>query len=524
MARTGVLKGQPFRLGTFDKEISSAESSIITFISDHSLPQTKSAPPISRVKADEAFISADLALSQMLCKIYFDPVSDFRSHGLWECVSPTKSCVVLISRQYVIGEILNCLPAELDDARKKLESRKLLIELESAWNSSIIQPRLVPALFCAQGWNPKTKTLHPIPYRSLPAGRIESVVNTRVKDHALATNDEILVDESKRKKSLTGLIYKTESYPDGSFNVDLSAAESPIMEAKHMSLIYVIYIDNLGALQGDSSWPNVLDKNISQGLSEFIKNSNLLVIDSITKLGQYQQALGVTMKSQLSRFDRILPTCSLRNEERLKALELETMRASDEVSSDDDEKSSVIPKISTELDAIPRAFQDLYPAFKAGDSIPMAVLGKAFAQFEFNSKTASTGILLSGRADLPQQHQKTTELYLAYGQLRNFIEQLFASTSRRLLVRKSDIEINKYNQLDNVNGQLIAKYVSFGARAKSFEVSYLGLQACLGLLRNLRDKTLENPYKLAKLVDAEQLQQIRHDNQFVFTIIALEDY
>ena len=157
MRNLGVIKDQPFQFRSFDPLDAPNESTTINFIPEKYLEQTKSAPPIARVDAKDVFLSAGIVLSKILFENYANPIQDIHSIGLWESIHPKTNTLIFVSRQYLLAQIEPLLPSDMDSERKKLESRKLLTSLESTWNTSIILPDLIPALFCKEGWNAKTK-------------------------------------------------------------------------------------------------------------------------------------------------------------------------------------------------------------------------------------------------------------------------------------------------------------------------------------------------------------------------------
>jgi hypothetical protein len=524
MASIGVIKGQPYRFGIFDQDVPDNESATIHFISKSSLEQKKSAPPISRVKAKDAFLSVDLSLCKLLCDLYSDPFKDAHAAGLWRCISPKVNTVVFVNRQYVLNQIQLILPNTLDDAQKKLESRRLLFDLESAWNTSILQPQIITALLCSHGWNAKTQTLYTMPYRSPPLGRIEglgSPVTTKIDLQEGADSIRSHGDIQQRSGT-TGLIYKPASYAEGSFNVDLSASEATLSSSTSKRLVHVIYVDSLGGLKPETSWPQLLSENLSKTLSDFIRSSNILVIDAASKAKLYSNALNLNFKVDSSQSDHVLPCCSFRQQEILGGLEIDTLSAFTQ----DSPKESPLDcyKDKTDLSAFTRAFHDLYPAYIPGDSLPGAIVTRAFAQFGFSLEEPIVSMVLSGRAELPSNLQSPSTLYLVHGLLRILLERIIRETSPRLLIRKSDLDANKYDLIRDGNNGADARLIRVSSQAGSVQSVGLDMAIALDTLRSLRNKQLENPYKLAKLIDMQLIKRVQDEDPSSLSIILLEDH
>jgi hypothetical protein len=523
MTSIGAIKGQPYRFGTFDQDVCDNESATIHFISELSLEQTKSAPPISRIKAKDAFLSVDLSLCKLLCDLYSDPLKDAHAAGLWRCISSKVNTVVFVNRQYVLNQIQLILPNDLDDAHKKLESRRLLFDLESAWNTSILQPQIITALLSSHGWNAKTQTLYTMPYRSLPLGRIEglgSPVATKVDPQEGADSLRSLEDVQQRSGT-TGLIYKPATYAEGSFNVDLSASEANLSSSTSKRLVHVIYVDSLAALKPDTSWPQLLSENLSNTLSDFIRSSNILVIDSASKVKLYCEALNLNLKVDSSKPDYVLPCCSFRQQEILGRLEIDTLSAFRQNSAEESPPDCY--KDKADLSAFIRAFHDLCPAYIPGDSLPGAIVTRAFAQFGFSLEVPIVSMVLSGRAELPSNLQSPSTLYLVYGLLRILLERIIRETSCRLLIRRSDLDEDKYDLIRNGNNGADVRLIRVSPQAGLIKSVGLDMAMALGTLRSLSNKQLENPYKLAKLVDMQMIKRIQDEDPSSFSIILLED-
>lgn len=524
MASIGAIKGQPYRFGTFDQDVPDNESATIHFISELSLEQNKSAPPISRIKAKDAFLSVDLSLCKLLCDLYSDPLKDAHAAGLWRCISPKVNTVVFVNRQYVLNQIQLILPNDLDDAHKKLESRRLLFDLESAWNTSILQPQIITALLSSHGWNAKTQTLYTMPYRSLPLGRIEglgSPVTTTVELKEGADSMGSLEDIQQRLGT-TGLIYKPATYAEGSFNVDLSASEATLSSSTSKSLVHVIYVDSLGGLKPETSWPQLLSENLSRTLSDFLKNSNILIIDSASKAKLYCKALNLDLKVNTSKSDHVLPCCSFRQQEILGRLEIDTLSAFRQNSTEESPLDCY--KDKADLAAFTRAFHDLYPAYIPGDSLPVSIVNRALAQFGFSLEDPIVSMILSGRAELPSNLQSQSTLYLVYGLLRILLERIIRETSCRLLIRRSDLDEDKYDLIRNGNNGTDARLIRVSSQAGSIQSVGLDMAMALGTLRSLSSKQLENPYKLAKLVDMHMIKRMQDEDPSSLSIILLEDH
>lgn len=525
MNNIGVVKGQPFRFGTFDREVAEHESTTISFISDPSLEQSKSAPPISRVKARDAFLSVDLALCKLLFESYSNPTEDTHAAGLWKSIDPRVNTLIFVNRQYVLTQIRQIVPSELDDARKKLECRKLLSSLESAWNTSILYPELIPSLLCAAGWNARTQRLYTMPYRSLPIGRVESVGSPSTRrvgiERIEGGNREDIYNEVLEGRA-TGLIYKAETYVHGSFNVDLTASESPLSSPSTGSRIYLVYVDSLGSIKADASWPELLADKTSDVLSAFEKSAHILVIDSASRLQIYNKALGRQLQTDNKPFDHILPCCSFRQQELLARLRIDTLSSSiqETASRNLGEHDADV----SDLAAITRVFHDLYPAYTPGESLPTAIISRAMDQFGLSAKEHPQGLVLSGRAEVPTDSSSPSVFYMVYGLLRQLVESIINETSCRLIVRRSDLDQQTYDQIRDGNNGTAARVTRISSQSDSISCVGLDLASALEILRELSHKDLENPYKLIKLVDPHKANSIQDGNRCMLSILLLEDY
>lgn len=523
MTNIGVIKGQPFRYGTFDGDSSVSESTTIHFLSDASLEQSKSAPPISRVRAKDTFLSVDLALCKVLCEIYSDPLEEAHAAGLWTCISPKENTVVFVNRHYLINQVRQILPKSMDDARKTLECRRLLSDLESAWNTSILQPDLIPALFCAHGWNAKTKTLYTMPYRPLPIGRVESV-GGRAKPRIESQNNNQQLPgfvEKNQLEGTSGLVYKSDAYPDGSFDLDLTTSESILSNLSARNKIYLIYIDSFAALKSNASWPDLLTDNISEELSHFIMESNVLVVDLASRVELYTKVLRRHLMVDSKPFDHALPCCSFRNQDILAGLRIDILSSSNVRKTT---SHSLSPKKDmADLNAFTRAFKDLYPAYEIGENLPSAVIGRAFNQFGYSLDDQPLPLVLSGRAEPPNDLRDPSLWYLGYGQLRVLLERLIGETSQRLLIRRSDlVNVNLDRIQDSIDG-ISAWLIRVSLQADLVQTIGLDWGMTLNILRGLSLTNLENPYKLAKRLDMQKIDALPREDRLKLTIIVLED-
>lgn len=524
MTSIGVIKGQPFRFGTFDPNADSNRSTTIHFISDSAVEQSKAAPAISQVKAKDTFLSAHLALCKILFGICSDPLEDSHAAGLWTGLSATSNTIVFVNRQYVMSQIQRILPGELDDARKKLECRRLLCDLESAWNTSILKPKLIPALFCSHGWNAKTQTLYTMPYRSLPIGRLESIGSpalARTEPENVRDGDRGLLDKLS-SEGTTGLIHKSEPYAKGSFNVDLSASESSLNDSSTEAKIYLVYIDSLGTLKPDVNWPNLLAENVSNELSRFMKTADVIVVDSASKVNLYQKALGRHLKADNKRFDHVLPCCSFRQQGLLAEIWVDALISSDQKKS----RNSSLDQLNNvdDLGALTRAFHDLYPGYTPEEGLPSSIVARAIRQFGYSLDDYSGPFVLSGRAEVPADSQSPSALYLIYSQIRVLLELLIKETSHHLLIRRSDLSDEQYTKVREGNNGTFARLVRVSSQDKSALSVGLDLEMALAITRSLCMSELENPYKLVKLLDMNRVQEIANEEPSKLSIILLEDY
>ena len=523
MTSIGVIKGQPFRYGTFDRDPSVSESTTIHFLSDASFEQSKSAPAISRVGAEDTFLSVDLALCKVLCEIYSDPLGEAHAASLWTCISPKENTVVFVNRHYLINQVRQILPKGMDDARKTLECRRLLSDLESAWNTSILQPELIPALFCAHGWNAKTKTLYTMPYRSLPIGRVESVGGRsmpRLESHNNKKQHPGIA-EKQLLGGTTGLIYKSDAYPEGSFDVDLTASESLLSNSSAGKKIYLVYIDSLAALKSDASWPDLLTDKTSEELSRFIMSANVLVIDSASRKELYTKVLRRHLSVESKPFDHALPCCSFRNQDILGGLKIDILSSCNVSKRTTHLLSS--NKDVADLKAFTRAFKDLYPAYEIGQNLPSSIIGRAFKQFGYSLDDQQLPLVLSGRAEPPTDLRNPSLFYLGYGQLRVLLERIIGETSQRLLIRRSDLGDVKLDRIQsNINGNT-AWLIRVSVQADLVQTIGLDWGMTLNILRGLSLTNLENPYKLAKHIDMQKIDALPREDSLKLKIIVLED-
>lgn len=525
MKNLGVIKGQPFRFGSFDPLGAPNKSTTINFLSDQNLEQTKSAPPISRVNAKDAFLSIDLALSRILFEIYSNPIQDIHSAGLWESIHPKANTLIFVSRQYLLAEIEPLLPSDMDSERKKLECRKLLASLESAWNTSIIQPDLIPALLCKHGWNAKTKTLYTMPYTPLPVGRIESIGSSSIsKTESHETTDKKTEIESceLHKRRVSGLIYKSESYPNGCFNVDLTSSESALATSQEKTKIYLVYVDSLPSLQSDAVWPELLKRNTSPALREFAKTANLLVIDSAAKIHGYEKALECNLQASKKPFDVVLPCCTFRQQEFLTRLNVDTL-----ISLKQTTTSAAVEKISlkeSDLSAMTRAFHDLYPTYSPGDSLPLAVINRALNQFGYLAKDGPAELVLTGRGQDTSNPTGPSIFYMMCGLLRKLLENIIDEASGRLIFRRSDLDDKIYSRIRDEDNGSTSRIAWVSSQGDLSHNSGLDIVSTLDVLRDLLTKDTENPYKLIKHLDKNKLALMQHDSNYLFTIIILEDF
>lgn len=523
MRSIGLLKGQPYRFGTIDERKNSSDQQKIHYISDQLVEQSKIASDISLVNAKEAFLSSDLGMCKMLFNRFSKSFSDVHSAGLWECISPDKNSVVLISRQYLLKQIAKALPTSMDDALNKLESRKILQELENSWNKSIISPKVIASLFCSNGWDSKSQILYTMPYRAIPLGRVESVEKTALK------STDLKKLKSKEQSSISidnpissgGLVYRSDSYPHGSFNVDLTSSEARLNGGTSDPIIYIIYIDTIRDLKAGVSWPTLLKENISPKMKNFIDQANVLVIDSQSKIKNYETGLRRTLKTDIKSAEHVLPCCNFSKDDILESIQVDTLYSYPSFEKMNKTENSQI-QIS-DLGALMRALQDLYPACNPEESISNLVITKAIKQFGYTEREKETNLSFTGKTTLPTSFISPSFFYFMYGQSRKLLENLINDTSLRLLIRKSDLSDECYGQLQDRSDDHMASLLRISSKKNSIKYEGLDLQMTLNLLRELRKSRLENPYKLVKLIDIPKLNERFSSSSNKLSILLLED-
>ena len=218
----------------------------------------------------------------------------------------------------------------------------------------------------------------------LTVDRIKSISNSTIsKTESKETNEEESETASNKpqNRKTTGLIYKSGSYPNGCFNVDLTSSESALALAQEKATIYLVYVDSLSPLKSEAIWPELLTHNASPALKQFSKTANLLVVDSAAKTQSYERALECNLQETKKSFDFVLPCCTFRQQEFLARLNINTfIRLNQTTSLAEPEQISLK---EADLSSITRAFHNLYPAYSPGDSLPQAVINRALSQFDY---------------------------------------------------------------------------------------------------------------------------------------------
>lgn len=492
-----ITKGQPFRFGALDISKSNNNSSAIDFVSESGCSQTKLCSSISTVRIEDSFISP--AMAMLMCIDAIAPnAHDFLSQNtIWPSLASNSKNIFIINRNYLLEKIKKIIPTTLGEEKQKIEQRKLLRDIEAAWNSSVISPKSYPFIFRNLGWISKQSLLYPEPYQHFPIGFI-------------AHNS-------------TGIPkYTTQDYPSDILRYDPSSSDLRIGECLKINGTIFLYVDKLKN-SIPYKWPQILSDNISPYLAKLLKSENVSIIDQCKHTSSYELALKRKLYTRCSTIRSFYPSFGSQANELIHNLKLDFHSTFDKENYKNKSVTSLKFEL-TDFSCFTNMLYDIYPVPGSSQIVSSKAIACALNLFQKRDDYIKELLELAGGFKLPMQLQDAEGIAsILFGSVFSMLKGICTQTTRVLLLKNSDIPVNLTDFRPSENSVQFTRLISIDSIGNLFDAGSLGISETFSLLRSLHNVKLENPYRLINRIGNEKLETLRNIQPFCITVAIFDE-
>lgn len=477
-----VIKGQPYRFGVVDSSQDNDTSILVRFASEPSVDQLKSVSPISVVPIEKAYVSPSLTLAMLLASRSQDILRQLLYENIWISLCASKPVVLLANRSYMLQRLRQELfdsRTDIEFNKAKLESRKVLRDIEAAWRTSILMPKVVSLLLRSEGWNNRVQKLFVEPYQPLPVGRI--------------------TDKGT---------YQKVGYPVSASPANLSDGDDKLTAVDSGNGLVLVFVDDL-SLPSKYRWPQVICDRLTPLLSQLLQNACVVVIDNVKSRHEYELALGRSLHNHKTSLGKLLPLQSSEDYDGLSGIAIDTFLTGHASTPTFD------PQLSSEMwdedySSFADVFSSIFPDCDDGNLSNSFALRNSLKIFEAESFLQER-VLLNFGYKQPIGPSDTIGLArLLLGLMPPLIHSIYERTSRILMLQAADlcsilpaIANLSQNDCSKVPSEL-PEYVLLSIDSDSHLVSAFDSDSLLSFLRAVRSLKLENPYRLEKKLSDEQ--------------------